>query len=300
MFFLKKKGVISFCVISVVIAIYLFLPFHSLTKLPNKKQVATTSTRSVVKDDEYLRNMSWPTEEIDKQELNRLYELGNTATPRDLRDIEFYEQGGLVSSTPEMMELSKEGVEFIKNRFRLMDNQGYYEVDFVDDLTINMGGSFKVKKILKALGASNYHEGIQNVNEHLSFIATDLDNSLFVNIPHLVSQTYGSLSFDRWSSVKHFFEDPELGIVRLSEQRSGPAGETMYILPVELNEEINGNPARYTVEVSPNGKAKTTLRWVNGIIMYTLIMQKNAGINNEAKSYFFELARSLPIGGGKE
>jgi hypothetical protein len=67
-----------------------------------------------------------------------------------------------------------------------------------------------------------------------------------------------------------------------------------------LNEEINGNPARYTVEVSPNGKAKTTLRWVNGIIMYTLIMQKNAGINNEAKSYFFELARSLPIGGGKE
>jgi hypothetical protein len=173
--------------------------------LPNKKQVATTSTRSVVKDDEYLRNMSWPTEEIDKQELNRLYELGNTATPRDLRDIEFYEQGGLVSSTPEMMELSKEGVEFIKNRFRLMDNQGYYEVDFVDDLTINMGVSFKVKKILKALGASNYHEGIQNVNEHLSFIATDLDNSLFVNIPHLVSQTYGSLSFDRWSSVKHFY-----------------------------------------------------------------------------------------------
>jgi hypothetical protein len=53
----------------------------------------------------------------------------------------------------------------------------------------------------------------------------------------------------------------------------------MYILPVELNEEINGNPARYTVEVSPNGKAKTTLKWVNGIIMYTLIMQKNSNWN---------------------
>lgn len=288
--------------VSVVIVIYLFL---SLPKLPNKKQVATsnskvaTSIRSVVKDDEYSRNMSW-TKEIDRQELNRLYELGNTATPRDLRDIEFYEQGGLVSSTPEMMELSKDGVEFVKNKFRLMDNQGYYEVDFVDDLTINMGFSFKVKKILKAIGASNYHEGLQNANEHLSFIATDLDNSLFVNIPHLVSETYGSLSFDRWSSIKHFFEDPELGVVRLSEEHSGPAGMTMYILPVELNEEINGNPARYTVEVSPNGKAKTTLKWVNGIIMYTLIMQKNAGIDNKAKSYFFELARSLPIEGGKE
>jgi hypothetical protein len=51
------------------------------------------------------------------------------------------------------MELSKDGVEFVKNKFRLMDNQGYYEVDFVDDLTINMGFSFKVKKILKAIGA---------------------------------------------------------------------------------------------------------------------------------------------------
>jgi hypothetical protein len=75
----------------VVIVIYLFL---SLPKLPNKKQVATsnskvatsnskvaTSIRSVVKDDEYSRNMSW-TKEIDRQELNRLYELGNTATPQ--------------------------------------------------------------------------------------------------------------------------------------------------------------------------------------------------------------------------
>jgi hypothetical protein len=99
---------------------------------------------------------------------------------------------------------------------------------------------------------NNYHEGLQNANEHLSFIATDLDNSLFVNIPHLVSETYGSLSFDRWSSIKHFFEDPELGVVRLSEEHSGPAGMTMYILPVELNEEINGNPARYTILSSDN------------------------------------------------
>jgi hypothetical protein len=84
-----------------------------------------------------------------------------------------------------------------------MDNQGYYEVDFVDDLTINMGGSFKVKKILKALGASNYHEGIQNVNEHLSFIATDLDNSLFVNIPHLVACNHIFMFFYRYGRIDY-------------------------------------------------------------------------------------------------
>ena len=192
------------------------------------------------------------------------------------------------------MEMSKGTVESIREKYHQMETRGYYNVEYVDDLNKNASLIQKIKGFFKASGASNYHDDLQNVNEHLSFSGTDFDNSLFSDIPRLASETYGSVSFDRWSAIKHIFEDPELGIIRLNEEQAGPAGKTIHVLPEQLNETINGNLANYTVEVASNGSTLTTLRWVNGKNMYSMFMQRNAGLNDEAKNYFFELARSLP------
>ena len=226
--------------------------------------------------------------------MEALYKLGDSASPSDIREIDFYERGGIIAASAEIMELPKSAVESIRKTYHQMETQGYYNVEVVDDLSINAGLVQKLKGFFKASGASNYHDGLQSVNEHLSFSSTDLDISLFADIPRLASETYGSVSFGRWSAIKHIFESPEFGIIRLNEEQAGPAGKTMHVLPVELNEEINGNPAIYTVEDDANGLALASLKWVNGKNMYSLYMQGNTGIDNEAKTYFFDLARSLP------
>ncbi len=278
------------------IIIMVYLLFYSTkiasVQLTEKKQVSVNN-RPVTKKDKYTETKTFFLK-AEKQELEALYKLGDSASPFDIRRIDFYERGGLISSTPEIAGLSKGAVESIRRRFHQMEMRGYYNVELVNDLNENASLIQKLKGFFKAIGASNYHDGLQRVNEHLSFSSTDLNNSLFADIPRLASETYGSVSFGRWSAIKHIFEDPEFGIIRLNEEQAGPAGKTVHVLPVELNEEINGNPANYTVEVASNGSVLTTLRWVNGKNMYSLYMQRNTGIDNEAKTYFFELARSLP------
>lgn len=299
----KGKSVIYFrhhwlkiiFVVSGMIAIkYLFFSTATPPDQVVIKSSLTASSLSEKKDEQNPEIKKYFLSAEAQIRLEELYQLGESATPSDLRRIDFYERGGLISSTPEIMELSTDTVEYIKENIRLMEVQGYYIVDFVDDLNENASFIRKLKSFFKYTGASNYHKGLQGVNEYLRFSATDINNSLFVNMERIASETYGSLSLGRWSALKHIFEDPDLGIIRLNEKLAGPGGTTIYVLPEELNEEINGNPAIYTVEVTADGSALTTLVWVNGRNMYSMLMQRNAGIDNEAKKHFFELARSLP------
>ncbi len=233
--FLRNHWVISLLVISGIIVV-MYLLLYSATNAPiqlTEKTPVSAPTGSAANKDKYAEASPFSVDP-GKQELESLYALGSSASPFDLRRIDFYEKGGLISASPELMEMSENGVKSIEEKYRQMESQGYYNVAFVTDLSRSAGLINKLKGFFKASGASNYHEGLQRVNEHLSFSAVDLNNSLFADIPRLVSETYGSVSYGRWSAIKHIFEHPEFGIIRLNEEQAGPAGKTVHLLPVEF------------------------------------------------------------------
>ena len=61
-----------------------------------------------------------------------------------------------------------------------------------------------------------------------------------------------------------------------------------------INEDINGNAAIYTVQVSSTDKALTKITWVTESKEYSLSMNKNASKDEKLKENFINLARSLP------
>ena len=161
----------------VVIMMYLLFYSTKTPQLSEKKQVSVSvDKRPVVKKDKYSKIKNFGQKYAEKN-LEALYKLGDSASPSDIREIDFYERGGIIAASAEIMELPKSAVESIRKTYHQMETQGYYNVEVVDDLSINAGLVQKLKGFFKASGASNYHDGLQSVNEHLSFSSTDLDIS---------------------------------------------------------------------------------------------------------------------------
>jgi len=287
--FFKGREVMGIFIIVAGVALYLIFP---TTKSTDR---AKEDIKSVYSRDDYSKAKALSDESSNEYALKKLYALGDNATPEDIRRINFYERGGLISSTPEIMEISEEYADEIREEVHQMEEQGFYMVESVFNLEDSVGITLKLKKILQGLGSDSVHDGLDNVKNHLSFPPVDLKNSLFSDIPRMTSRASGTINYGRWSTISHYFKDPELGIITLDEQQAGPGGNTIHVLPEELNEQVNGHPAIYAVEVAKNnGQALTNLRWENNDVMYTLSVQQNSGTNEEIKAYVFELANSLP------
>ncbi|GAW87552.1 conserved hypothetical protein [Bathymodiolus platifrons methanotrophic gill symbiont] len=230
-----------------------------------------------------------------KRKLDEIVSWGDDLTMEQIRKRDFYLKGGLIVASPEVKGGSESRLKKIRDNFHDMEVKGYYEVKRNNtNLRDHLGIVSKLKAIAKGLAPESFHADIKSISNYLRFEPTDINNSLFSEIPRISSNTYGSLAGDRWSAIKHIFDDPYLGVIRLDERRSGPGGRTKHVLPEELNKTVNGLPARYTVSVDPDGLPLAQLLWVNGKNMYVITAQWNTGTDSQARAYFFRLAESLP------
>ncbi len=230
-----------------------------------------------------------------ERNLKEIASWGDDLTVAQIRKRDFYLKGGLIVVPPEVRGVPESVLRDIHNNFHDMKVKGYYEVDSNNtDLTHHLSLISELKRMSKILDPGSFHPDIKSISSHLRFAPTDLNNSLFSSIPRISSNTYGSRAGGRWSAIKHLFDDPELGVIRLDEMKSGPGGHTEYVLPEELNQTVNGLPASYTVSVGPDGLPFANLLWVNDKNMYSMSIQRNTGTDPQAKEYFFSLAESLP------
>ncbi len=118
----------------------------------------------------------------------------------------------------------------------------------------------------------------------------DLEGTLFEDKKIIGAVTGGAFVDGKWTDIARLFEFEEFGVVQLQED------ESLAILLSEeaINEDVNGNPAMYTVQVSESGQSLTSISWVTDDKQYTVSMNKNASEDEKLKEDFINLARSLP------
>jgi hypothetical protein len=98
----------------------------------------------------------------------------------------------------------------------------------------------------------------------------------------------------QWTGLTRLYEFEDLGVVKLDEDDHIAAGSRIQLTKELINENINGNPAIYTVQVSSSDKALTKITWATESKKYSLSMNKNASKDEILKEDFIDLARSLP------
>ena len=115
--FLRNHWVISLLVAcGVIVIIYLLL--YSTANAPiqlTQKTQASVPTKFVVKNDKYAEAKTF-FKKTQKKMLEELYRLGDSASPSDLRRINFYERGGLIREMERNNHPEQPG-EMVKNHF---------------------------------------------------------------------------------------------------------------------------------------------------------------------------------------
>lgn len=99
---------------------------------------------------------------------------------------------------------------------------------------------------------------------------------------------------EKYAALNRIFTMPDGATVMLTEWDYLTSGGGSVYSNEDINEDVNGFPARLTTYKSPSGKALTSMEWEMGGISYTLEME-GAVKGNDKYSLFLDMARSIPM-----
>ncbi len=105
----------------------------------------------------------------------------------------------------------------------------------------------------------------------------------------------GSNHDGKWTDISRFYKFDDLGIVELSEDDYVTKGSRIQVTEELINEDVNGMPATYRVNVSNSGAALTLIAWDTDSKSYELDVEKNGAKDDSVKQRLLELARSIPV-----
>lgn len=143
--------------------------------------------------------------------------------------------------------------------------------------------------------SKKYEKTYEEAVELLSVEPANLEGTPFSDKKVVSRQVSGTYNKGKWSTLSRVYEFDNLSLVELSEDDYISGNGKVVFAEDSINEDINGNPAIFEVEVSPSGKAVTSLAWATDFKYYKLTMEKNASSNEDMKAEFLNLARSVPI-----
>lgn len=166
-----------------------------------------------------------------------------------------------------------------------MEEQGYTEASEDDVSHISNYLSPKSQKYLQS-----YEEAADSlISEPIDTDGTPFDGKKMIG-----AMSGGAEKDGKWTGLTRLFEFEDFGVVKLDEDDHIAAGSSLQLTKELINEDINGNAAIYTVQVSSTDKALTKITWVTESKEYSLSMNKNASKDEKLKENFINLARSLP------
>ncbi len=176
--------------------------------------------------------------------------------------------------------------DMTKRAVKEMKERGYTSVEESDVRTISQVLEPRFKHLLLSYeDAAN-----QLVKEPVN-----LEDTPFNDGELLGAHTSGSNHDGKWTDISRFYKFDDLGLVQLSEVDYVTSGGRIQVTEELINEEVNGIPATYLVNVSNSGAASSLVSWATDSKSYELEAEKNGAKEEGVKQRLLELARSIPV-----
>ncbi|GAW87493.1 conserved hypothetical protein [Bathymodiolus platifrons methanotrophic gill symbiont] len=105
----------------------------------------------------------------------------------------------------------------------------------------------------------------------------------------------GSYQDGKWTNISRFYKFNDLGLVKFFENDYVTSRGSVQMAKELINEEVNGVPAIYRVNVSNSGAALTLVSWATDSKDYELSVEKNGAKDVTVRQRLLELARSVPV-----
>ncbi|MCK5854972.1 MAG: hypothetical protein KAG56_07095, partial [Sulfurovaceae bacterium] len=167
-----------------------------------------------------------------------------------------------------------------------MEERGYTSVEESDVRTISKALESRFKHLLLSYeDAAN-----QLVKEPANLEGTPFDDGELLG-----AHTGGSNHDGKWTDISRFYKFDDLGVVELSETDYITSRGRIQVTEELINEDVNGIPATYLVNVSNSGAASSLVSWATDSKSYKLEAEKNGAKDEGVKQRLLELARSIPV-----
>ncbi|TXL22171.1 hypothetical protein BMR03_09790 [Methylococcaceae bacterium HT2] len=166
-----------------------------------------------------------------------------------------------------------------------MEERGYTSVEESDVRTI----SRVLEPRFKDLMLSYDEAANQLVKEPANLEGTPFDDGELLG-----ANTSGSNHDGKWTDISRFYKFDDLGVVKLKEVDFITSRGRIQVTEELINEDVNGIPATYLVNVSNSGAAVSLVFWATDSKEYTLYAEKNGAKDEGVKQRLLELARSIP------
>ncbi|GFO73474.1 hypothetical protein BJAS_P4293 [Bathymodiolus japonicus methanotrophic gill symbiont] len=122
----------------------------------------------------------------------------------------------------------------------------------------------------------------------------NLEGTPFDDVELLGAHTSGSNHDGKWTNISRFYKFDDLGVLKLSEVDYITSRGRIQMTQELINEDVNGRPATYLVNVSNSGAAVSLVSWATDSKKYGLYAEKNGAKDEGVKQRLLELARSIP------
>ncbi|GAW87622.1 hypothetical protein bplSymb_SCF11802P002 [Bathymodiolus platifrons methanotrophic gill symbiont] len=122
----------------------------------------------------------------------------------------------------------------------------------------------------------------------------NLEGTPFNDGELLGAHTGGTNHDGKWTDISRFYKFDDLGVVELSETDYITSRGRIQMTQELINEDVNGIPAMYRVNVSNSGAAVSLVSWATDSKKYVLYAEKNGAKDEGVKQRLLELARSIP------
>ncbi|WP_221901282.1 hypothetical protein [Bathymodiolus platifrons methanotrophic gill symbiont] len=122
----------------------------------------------------------------------------------------------------------------------------------------------------------------------------NLEGTPFNDGELLGAHTGGSNHDGKWTNISRFYKFDDLGVVELGETDYITSRGRIQMTQELINEDVNGIPAMYRVNVSNSEAAVSLVSWATDSKKYVLYVEKNGAKDEGVKQRLLELARSIP------
>ncbi|WP_221900045.1 hypothetical protein [Bathymodiolus platifrons methanotrophic gill symbiont] len=210
--------------------------------------------------------------------------------------------GSLAGLPGEMMlEMMEEGVSIVsyedqpipqlfkdmtKKAVEEMEERGYASAEESEVREVN----YALEPHLKHLMLSYEDAANQLVIEPVN-----LEDTPFKEGELIGARISGSYQDGKWTNISRFYKFDDLGVVKFFENDYVTSKGRVQKAKELINEEVNGVPAIYRVNVSKSGAALTLVSWATDSKDYKLYVEKNGAKDESVKQRLLELARSIPV-----
>ncbi|WP_221898531.1 hypothetical protein [Bathymodiolus japonicus methanotrophic gill symbiont] len=177
-------------------------------------------------------------------------------------------------------DLTKKAIEEIAER-------GYASAEEADVRTI----SKDLEPRLKHLMLSYDEAANQLVKEPANLEGTPFDDGELLG-----AHTGGSNHDGKWTNISRFYKFDDLGVVKLSEVDYITSRGRIQMTQELINEDVNGRPAIYRVNVSNSGAAVSLVFWATDSKEYVLYAEKNGAKDERGETETPRIGTIYPSG----